>query len=110
MQIIKDKKKNHISISEYAKKHNLEIDDKYLYAYRNHDKRGAGLYKLNSRYKKGIYYRDWHCDTNPNNENSYGFGIWPEGNTKVRIKLEDWGTAVYTNSKGKGRVWGFEII
>jgi len=47
---------------------------------------------------------------NPNHENSYGFGIWPKGNTPIRVKLEDWGTEVKKDSQGKARVRGFEII
>jgi hypothetical protein len=59
-------------------------------------------------YKKGTYYKDWHCDPRADIDNSYGLGIWPEGNTPVRIKLEDFVVEVGTD--GKGRVWGFEII
>jgi hypothetical protein len=44
-----------------------------------------------------------------NIENSFGLGIWPKGNTKVKIKIEDWGVAVNKND-GKARVWGFEIV
>jgi len=110
LNIIDLKKKNYISIYDYSKKYNLKIKDGYLYAFRNHRKNGTGSYKNNSNYKKGIYYRDWHCDLNPNNENSYGFGIWPEGNTKVKVKIEDWGTAVFNDKNGKARVWGFMII
>ena len=39
-----------------------------------------------------------------------GFGIWPEGNTKIKIKLSDWGTIDKNDTCGKARVWGFEII
>jgi hypothetical protein len=42
-------------------------------------------------------------------ENSFGFGIWPEGNTPIRVKIEDWGVAV-NREDGKARVWGFEIL
>ena len=44
-----------------------------------------------------------------NEENSFGMGIWPKGNTPVKVKLEDWGVAVNKND-GKARVWGFEVI
>ena len=84
------------------KKHNLKIENGYLYAFRNHDKRGSGNYKFNSFYKKGEVYKDWHCDLNPKNKNSYGFGIWPKGNTPVRVPLKAWGTAVYEDPDGKG--------
>jgi len=46
---------------------------------------------------------------NKNNENSFGLGIWPKGNTPIKIKIEDWGTEV-PRKDGKGRVWAFEII
>jgi len=96
------------AVKAYAEKYGLEYNSRYLYAYRNHDKCGRGKIKL-TRYKKGIYYRDWHCDHRANEENSFGFGIWPKGNTKVRIKISDWGVAV-NRGDGKARVWGFTII
>jgi hypothetical protein len=94
---------------EYAEKHNLKITKKYLYAFRNHDKYGRGVFSKNTYYKKGQYYKDWHCDMRKDAENSFGLGIWPQGNTKVKIKIEDWGVAVNKND-GKARVWGFEIV
>ncbi len=33
-----------------------------------------------------------------NKENSFGLGIFPTGNTKVKVLIEDFG------------VWGFEIV
>jgi hypothetical protein len=94
---------------EYAEKHNLKIDKEYLYAFRNHDEYGRGVYSKVISYKKGQYYKDWHCDMRKNIENSFGLGIWPQGNTKVKVKIEDWGVAVNKND-GKARVWGFEIV
>ena len=94
---------------EYAKKHNLKITKKYLYAFRNHDEYGRGVFSKVISYKKGQYYRDWHCDMRRDKENSFGLGIWPKGNTKVKVKIEDWGVAVGRDD-GKARVWGFEII
>jgi len=94
---------------EYAKKYNLKITKKYLYAFRNHDLYGRGVFSKVISYEKGNYYRDWHCDMREHEENSFGLGIWPQGNTKVKVKIEDWGVAVYKND-GKARVWGFEII
>ena len=93
----------------YAKKHNLKIDDEYIYAYRNHDQWGRGMYNQTISYEKGKYYKDWHCDMDDEEENSFGLGIWPKGNTAVKVKIEDWGVAVADN-KGKARVLGFEII
>jgi hypothetical protein len=96
-------------VMEYAKKHTLKIKDGYLYAFRNHDIFGRGMFNATLTYNKGCTYRDWHCDLNPYSENSFGLGIWPKGNTPIRIKINDWGTAVKNNS-GKGRVWEFEVI
>jgi len=55
-------------------------------------------------------YKDWHCDINPNINNSFGFGIWPKGEIKVRVPLSAWGTWVKNNKNCKARVWKFEII
>ena len=42
-------------------------------------------------------------------KNSFGLGIFPKGNTKVKVLVDDWG--VWTNRKdGKARVWGIEIM
>jgi hypothetical protein len=94
---------------EYAKKHNLKITKKYLYAFRNHDEYGRGVFSKVISYKKGQYYKDWRCDMRKDEENSFGLGIWPKGNTKVKIKIEDWGVEVGRDD-GKARVWGFEIV
>ena len=96
-------------IKQYSKAHDLEFDGQYLYCYRNHDKYGRGSFKSTTRYVLGEYYHDWHCDMRPEENNSFGFGIWPKGNTKVKVKVEDWGVAV-TRGDGKARVWGFEAI
>jgi len=97
-----------ISIKEYAQRHHLEIKDGYLYAFRNHDFNGSGIFMKNIYYEKGKKYRDWHCDLNPDHSNSYGLGVFPEGNTAVRVKIEDWGTGV--KDSNKGRVWEFEVL
>ena len=94
---------------EYAKKHGLKFDGKFLYAFRNHDKWGRGIFNKTIRYSPGQYYRDWHCNMDPKEESSFGLGIWPKGNTPVKVKVGDWGVAVQDND-GKGRVWGFEIL
>ena len=96
-------------IQAYAKKHNLEFDGEYLYAFRNHDEWGRGVFNETLSYKKGKYYRDWHCDMNEATENSFGLGVWPKGNTPIKVKVEDWGVEV-DREDGKGRVWGFEVI
>jgi len=93
----------------YAEKHNLKYDKDYLYAFRNHDKNGSGVHNKAIKYKKGKYYKDWHCDMRKNEENSFGLGIWPKGNTNVKVKINDWGVAV-NKEDGKARVMGFEII
>jgi phosphoribosylanthranilate isomerase len=97
-----------VSLEEYANRHNLKIKDGYLYAFRNHNSNNSGMYKENFYYEKGIYYRDWHCDPNAEHENSFGFGIFPEGNTPIRVKVEDFCTGV--KDTHKARVWGFEIL
>ena len=96
-------------IKKYAKKYNLKFDGKYLYAFREHDQFKRGMFNKTISYESGKYYRDWHCDMRKTEENSFGLGIWPKGNTPVKVKLEDWGTAVNRND-GKARVWGLEII
>lgn len=100
-------------IKEYAKKHNLEFDGEYLYAYRQHDFNGCGVFNKTIIYEKGQYYKDWHCDMNEENENSFGLGIWPNNkdvNIKVKVKVDDWGCAVNRRNDGKARVWGFEMV
>jgi hypothetical protein len=97
-------------VQEYAAKYNLKYDNEYLYAYRDHDKWGRGVWNKTISYQSGIYYQDWHCDLNPDNEDSFGLGIWPEGNTPVKIKIQDWGTIVNHDANGKARVCGFQII
>jgi len=96
-------------ITNYAKTHNLKINKNYLYAYRDHDQLGRGIFNKTIYYKKGKYYTDWHCDMNKDEENSFGLGIFPEGNTLVRVKIEDWGVEV-DREDGKVRVWGFEVV
>ena len=96
-------------IQAYAKKHKLEFDGKYLYAFRNHDKWGRGSFNKTLTYDSGYYYKDWHCDMRKDEENSFGMGIWPKGNTPVRVKVSDWGLCV-GREDGKCRVWGFEVI
>ena len=97
-------------IKLYAKQHNLKLTKTCLYAFRNHDFNGCGSFNKTICYKPNKYYKDWHCDLNPNNANSFGLGIWPKGNTKVKVRLDDWGTAVKGDEDGKARVWGFEIV
>ena len=98
-------------VKEYCKKHNLEFDEKnkYFYAYRDHDNFGRGIYNKTIFYEKGKYYKDWHLDMRKDEENSFGLGIFPKGNTKVKILIENWGVEV-NREDGKCRVWGFEII
>jgi len=98
-----------LEVQQYATKHNLKYDDEFLYAFRKHDKRGKGVYNKTISYKLKQYYRDWHCDMRKDVENSFGLGIWPKGNTPVKVKIEDWGCEVDKRGDGKARVWGFEI-
>jgi len=102
-------KQKRLEVKEYAQQYNLKVDKKYLYAFRTHDHCGRGMFNKAISYKKGKYYKDWHCDMRVNKENSFGLGIFPKGNTPVKVKIEDWGVAV-SRDDGKARVWGFEVI
>ena len=93
----------------YAKKWKLKFKEGYLYAFRNHDICGRGQYNKTIFYKEGKYYKDWHVDMNPKNENSFGLGIFPKGNTKVRVSIKDWGCEV-NRADGKARVLGFFVL
>jgi hypothetical protein len=46
---------------------------------------------------------------NMENENSFGLGIWPKGNTPVKVSVKDWGIEV-GREDGKARVFGFEVL
>ena len=105
----KTKKQKLKEIKRYAKKYNLEFDGENLLAYRDHDINGCGLFNKTVYYEKGKYYKDWRCDMNKDCENSFGLGIWPEGNTKVKINVKDWGVSV-NREDGKARVFGFEVV
>jgi len=83
------------------------VRDGYLFAFRNHNIADRGMYGVES-YEKGVYYRDWHVDMRETEEDSFGFGIWPDGKIEVKVKIEDWGVNVLENKKC--RVWGFEIV
>ena len=93
----------------YAKQHGLRVKGQWLYVFRNHDKRGCGLFSKTTFYSKGRLYRDWHCDPRVDVENSFGLGIWPEGNTPVRVPLDSFVVAV-SRHDGKARVEAFEVI
>ena len=95
-------------VKKYAKKHKLKFNRKVLHAYRNHDVFGRGSFNKTITYEAGKYYRDWHCDMEVGELDSFGLGIWPKGKTKVKVKVKDWGCAVEDNS-GKARVWGFTV-
>ena len=95
-------------VKYYYKEYKLKYDNNYLYAYREHDKNGSGMFdKLNS-YEKNKYYRDWRCDLNPKTGCSFGLGIFSKGNTKVKVKIKDIGC--WVKDTNKLRVWGFEMI
>jgi len=98
-------------VKEYCKTYELKLDkqNKCFYAFREHDKYGRGVFNKTIFYKKHKYYRDWHCDMRKNIKNSFGLGIWPKGNTKVKILINDWGVEA-NREDGKARVWGFEIV
>jgi hypothetical protein len=96
-------------IKEYARENKLKFDGKFLYAFRDHDRNGCGMFNKTFSYEKGKYYSDWHCDMNAANKNSFGLGIFPNGNTKVKVSIKDWGVSV-SREDGKARVWGFKVI
>ena len=111
-------KENHIKISDaeklkqiktYAKEYKLKFDGKYLFAFRNHDIFGRGIFNKTIFYESGETYTDWHCDMNPKNKDSFGLGIFPEGNTKVKVHYQDWVIAV-NREDGKARVWKFTVL
>ena len=95
-------------VKKYCDKYNLQYDKEYLYAFRKHDKSGCGIFNKTISYKKHKYYRDWRCDLDFNIQISFGYGIYPKGNIKVKVKIEDLGC--WVNESNKLRVWGFEII
>ena len=98
-------------VKQYCKKYNLKFDykNRCFYSFRNHDKFGRGMYNKTIFYKKGKYYKDWKLDMRKNVKNSFGLGVFPKGNTKVKVLIEDWGVRV-SREDGKCRVWGFEIV
>jgi len=94
----------------YAEKHKLTIKDGFLHAFRKHDAWGRGFFNKTIFYtEKNVEYRDWHCDLDPNEIDSFGLGIWPKGNVEVKVKLEDFGCEVERNG-GKARVWCFQLV
>ena len=92
----------------YAKKYHLRCNQKYLYAYREHDEFNKGMYNKTICYDKKKMYIDWRCNLNIEIACSFGLGIFPKGNIKVRIKIKDIGC--WPNNTNKLRVWAFEII
>jgi hypothetical protein len=96
-------------IKEYAKEYKLEFKNNKLIAYRDHDMHDRGVFNKTISYTKGKYYKDWRCNMNKKEKNSFGLGIFPKGNTKVEVKVEDWGVAV-GRKDGKARVFGFKVL
>ena len=96
-------------IKEYAKLRSLKFSRGYLYAFREHDHAGRGRYSGAIFYQPGKTYRDWHCDMDASDENSFGLGISPQGNTAIRVHYRDWGVAV-NRKDGKARVWAFTVL
>ena len=98
-------------VKEYCKNYNLKLDvkNKCFYAFREHDRYGRGKYNKTIFYERNKYYRDWHLNMRKKIENSFGLGIFPKGNTKIKVLVDDWG--VWTNREdGKARVWGITVM
>ena len=95
-------------MEDYSKDYNLEFDGTCLFAFREHDRVGRGLYRRTIFYKKGKCYRDWHLDADETIQNSFGLGIFSEGNIPVKIHIDDWGCRIATTNKC--RVWAFTIL
>ena len=104
-----NKEQRIIRAQEYAKQHELETDKISFIAFRNHDFHGRGMFNKTIFYEQGKTYRDWHCDPRENEKASFGLGIFPKGNTKVRVQFEDFVVAV-NREDGKARVEAFEMI
>jgi len=96
-----------VEVFKYAETRTLKVKDGFLFVFRNHNAAGRGYHGVES-YEKGVYYRDWHVDMRETEENSFGFGVWSEGEIEIKIKIEDWGVNPFNTTKG--RVWGFEIV
>ena len=93
---------------DYARKYDLKCNSRYLYAYRCHNKFNHGMYSRTISYDNKGVYKDWHCNLDCTCQNSFGLGIFPMGNIKVRIKIKDIGC--WAKNTNKLRVWAFEII
>ena len=98
-------------VRDYVKRFGLRFDEEsgYLYAFREHDSYGRGMYNKTLSYESGRVYRDWKCDMRVSVENSFGLGIFPKGNTPVRVHFENFGVEV-KREDGKCRVWEFEVL
>jgi len=106
---VKSLKQKTLEIKDYAARYKLKFQDGFLYAFRDHDEFGRGQWNGTLFYEQGKYYRDWHCDMDVSEENSFGLGIFPKGNTPVKVDVKDWGCEV-SRHDGKCRVWGFTVI
>ena len=101
-------------VKEYCEQYNLELDEtnKCFYAYRKHDEYGRGVHNKTIFYEKGKYYKDWRLDMREDEICSFGLGISNNGNTKVKVLIDDFGVRIngaYAPC-GMCRVWGFEIV
>ena len=52
---------------------------------------------------------------NTSNKNSFGLGIFPKGNTPVKVAIKDWGCCVDREDRedgedGKARVLGLTVL
>jgi hypothetical protein len=107
--IVHTKEQKLENMKAYAEEYDLKIENDTLVAYRHHDQWNHGVYNKTITYDEiGKRYEDWHCNLDENNKNSFGLGIFPDGNVKVSVHVDDWG--VWVDKTDKGRVWAFTLL
>jgi hypothetical protein len=107
--IVHTKEQKLENMNAYAKKYDLKIENDTLFAYRQHDNWNHGVYNRTITYDEiGKRYEDWHCDPDSNVKNSFGLGIFPNGNVEVSVHVDDWG--VWVKDTNKGRVLAFTLL
>jgi hypothetical protein len=107
--IVHTKEQKLENMHAYAKEFNLKIENDTLFAYREHNKWNHGVHNRTITYNEiGKRYEDWHCNLDSNIENSFGLGVFPKGNVKVSVHVDDWG--VWVKDTNKGRALAFTLL